>query len=205
MSYWLWYLCESCKYHSFVHFLLCLLHNMSSHYSHSYFHFGTSITFSKATCNTLSLLITIISSITTISIKNTIPISTAIVIVITTTTKWLSVGLRTKWLWFWIPLLSLKRQISRLFRARSSLTFEATMECRFTLKCVRDLLITHICIIITISFTHTITYISIITIIIINASTTIIINNTIIIIIAIIIICFILTTNFLLTSPPASA
>ena len=58
MSYWLWYLCESCKYHSFVHFLLCLLHNMSSHYSHSYFHFGTSITFSKATCNTLSLLIT---------------------------------------------------------------------------------------------------------------------------------------------------
>ena len=31
-------------------------------------------------------------------------------------------SLRTKWLWVQIPLLSLKLQISRLFRARSSLT-----------------------------------------------------------------------------------
>ena len=35
--------------------------------------------------------------------------------------KWLSVRLRTKWLWVGVPLLSLELQISRLFRARSSL------------------------------------------------------------------------------------
>ena len=37
--------------------------------------------------------------------------------------KWLGVGLQTKQLWVLVPLLSLKLQISRLFRARSSLTF----------------------------------------------------------------------------------
>ena len=37
--------------------------------------------------------------------------------------KWLSVRLRTKWLWVRVQLQSLKLQISRLFRARSSLTF----------------------------------------------------------------------------------
>ena len=37
--------------------------------------------------------------------------------------KWLSVRLRIKWLWVRIPLQSLKLRISRLFRARSSLTF----------------------------------------------------------------------------------
>ena len=37
--------------------------------------------------------------------------------------KWLSVRLRIKWLWIRIPLQSLKLQISRLFRARTSLTF----------------------------------------------------------------------------------
>ena len=37
--------------------------------------------------------------------------------------KWLGVSLRTKWLWVRIPLLSLKPQTWRLFRARSSLTF----------------------------------------------------------------------------------
>ena len=36
--------------------------------------------------------------------------------------KWLSVPLQTKWLWVRIPLLSLKFQIWRLLRARSSLT-----------------------------------------------------------------------------------
>ena len=36
--------------------------------------------------------------------------------------KRLSVGLRTKWLWIRVSLHSLKRQISRLFRGRSSLT-----------------------------------------------------------------------------------
>ena len=35
----------------------------------------------------------------------------------------LSVRLRTKWLWVWVFLRSLKVQISRLFRARNSLTF----------------------------------------------------------------------------------
>ena len=37
--------------------------------------------------------------------------------------KWLSVHLRTKWLWVQILLLSLKLHISYLFWARSSLTF----------------------------------------------------------------------------------
>ena len=40
-----------------------------------------------------------------------------------TTTKWLSVRLRTKWLWVQFLLQSLKLQISRLLRARSSLKF----------------------------------------------------------------------------------
>ena len=34
--------------------------------------------------------------------------------------KWLSVRLRTMWLWIRVPLQSLKLQISRLFRARGS-------------------------------------------------------------------------------------
>ena len=38
-------------------------------------------------------------------------------------TKWLSVCLRTKWLWVRVQLQSLKLQISHLLRARSSLTF----------------------------------------------------------------------------------
>ena len=37
--------------------------------------------------------------------------------------KWLSIRLRFKCLWFWVPLQSLNLQISRLFWARSSLTF----------------------------------------------------------------------------------
>ena len=37
--------------------------------------------------------------------------------------KWLSVLLRTKWLWVRVPLQSLNLQIWRLLRARSSLTF----------------------------------------------------------------------------------
>ena len=37
--------------------------------------------------------------------------------------KLLSVRLRSKWLWIWIPLQSLKLQISRLFWVRSFLTF----------------------------------------------------------------------------------
>ena len=37
--------------------------------------------------------------------------------------KWFSVPLGTKWLWVRVPLQSLKPQISRMFWARSSLTF----------------------------------------------------------------------------------
>ena len=37
--------------------------------------------------------------------------------------KWLSVRLQTNWLWVPIPLLSLKPQLWRLFRARSFSTF----------------------------------------------------------------------------------
>ena len=44
--------------------------------------------------------------------------------------KWLSVRLRTKWLWVRIPLLSLRLQTWRLLRATSSLTFRQTIECR---------------------------------------------------------------------------
>ena len=40
-----------------------------------------------------------------------------------------------------ITLLSLKLQIWRLLRGRSSLTFRQTIECRFTLKLVRDMII----------------------------------------------------------------
>ena len=57
--------------------------------------------------------------------------------------KWLSVRLLTKWLWVRILLLSRKLQISSLLRARSSLTFRQTIECRFILKIVRDMIITY--------------------------------------------------------------
>ena len=56
--------------------------------------------------------------------------------------KWLSVQLRTKWLWAWLPLLSVKLQIWHLVRARSFLTFRQTIECGFTLKLIRDMIIT---------------------------------------------------------------
>ena len=57
--------------------------------------------------------------------------------------KWLRICLRIKWLWVQIPLLSLKLQIWCLLRARSSLTFRQTMKCTFTLKPVRDMIITY--------------------------------------------------------------
>ena len=46
------------------------------------------------------------------------------------------------WVWVPIPLLSLKLQIWCLFRARSPWTFMQTIERRFTLKHVRDMIIT---------------------------------------------------------------
>ena len=49
----------------------------------------------------------------------------------------------TKWLWVRISLLSLKLQIWCLLPARSSLTLSQTIECEFTLKLVRDMIITY--------------------------------------------------------------
>ena len=57
--------------------------------------------------------------------------------------KCLSVRLRTKWLWVQMPLQSLKLQISHLFRARHSFDTQQTIECRFTLKRVRDMIWTY--------------------------------------------------------------
>ena len=56
--------------------------------------------------------------------------------------KWLSVQLWTKWLWAWLPLLSVKLQIWHLVRARRFLTFRQTIECGFTLKLICDMIIT---------------------------------------------------------------
>ena len=41
----------------------------------------------------------------------------------TSLAKWLSVRLRSRWLWILVPLKSLKLKISRLLRARTSLKF----------------------------------------------------------------------------------
>ena len=60
----------------------------------------------------------------------------------TSLAKWLSFRLRTKWFCVRIPLLSLKLQIWHLLRTRSSLTFRQTIDCRFTLKLVRDMITT---------------------------------------------------------------
>ena len=54
----------------------------------------------------------------------------------------LSVRLQIKLLGVQIPLLSPRLQIWHLLQKRSSLTFRQTMECRFTLKLVRDMIIT---------------------------------------------------------------
>ena len=57
---------------------------------------------------------------------------------------WLSVRLQTEWLWVQISLMSVKLQIWRLFRARSEfINIQATIECRFTLKRVSDMIITY--------------------------------------------------------------
>ena len=57
----------------------------------------------------------------------------------------LGVCLLTKWSWvrIRIPLLSLKLQIWRLLPARSCLTFRQTIECEFTLKLERIMIITY--------------------------------------------------------------
>ena len=57
-------------------------------------------------------------------------------------TATLSVRLLTKRLWVRVQLQSLKLQILRLLWARPSLTFRQTIEFGFTLKLVRDMIIT---------------------------------------------------------------
>ena len=54
--------------------------------------------------------------------------------------RWWSVRLWTKWLWVGVPLLSHELKISRLFWAKSSLTFRQ-LNCGFTLKRVRNMII----------------------------------------------------------------
>ena len=56
---------------------------------------------------------------------------------------WVFVYEGTKWFWVWVQLQSLKLQISRLLRARSSFDIQATIECAFTLKRVRDMIRTY--------------------------------------------------------------
>ena len=63
--------------------------------------------------------------------------------ILATNAKWLSVRFRSKWLWVRIPLLSLKLQTWSPLRARSSLTFRQTIECKFTLKLVRHMIVTY--------------------------------------------------------------
>ena len=58
-------------------------------------------------------------------------------------TKWLSVGLLTKWLWVPVQLQSLELQIPRLLRGKEFLEIQATIECGFTLKRGRDMIRTY--------------------------------------------------------------
>ena len=64
-------------------------------------------------------------------------------IILVSFAKWLIVPLRTKWLWVRISLLSLKLEIWHLLRTRSCLTFNQTVVRGFTLKLVRDMIITY--------------------------------------------------------------
>ena len=62
---------------------------------------------------------------------------------LTNLAKWLSVHLRTKWLWVQITLAPLKLPIWHLLWARSSLPFRQTIEFGFTLKLIHDMIITY--------------------------------------------------------------
>ena len=61
----------------------------------------------------------------------------------TSLAKWLCVRLQTKWLRVRILLMSLKLQISPLVLSKKFIDIQVTIECRFTLKCVRDMTITN--------------------------------------------------------------
>ena len=58
-------------------------------------------------------------------------------------TKWLSARLRAKWLWVRPRLLSLKLEILVPSSSKEFLDIQATIECRFTLKRVRDMIIVY--------------------------------------------------------------
>ena len=62
---------------------------------------------------------------------------------LTSLAKLLSVHLQTKWLWVRIRLLSLKLQTTRLFPARSSLTFRQLYSADFTMNCIQDMTLTY--------------------------------------------------------------
>ena len=59
--------------------------------------------------------------------------------------KWLSVRLRTKWFWVRVQLQSFKLQISRLLRARSSLTFNYSVWTHFETRTSHDKNIQTLC------------------------------------------------------------
>ena len=62
---------------------------------------------------------------------------------LTNLAKLLSVHLRNKRLRVQIPLQLLRLQISGMLQVRSSFDIQTTTECRFTLKCVCDMIRTH--------------------------------------------------------------
>ena len=57
--------------------------------------------------------------------------------------KWLSVHLRTKWLWVQFPLLPLKTSDIAPVSSEEYLDIQANVESRFTLKRVHDMIITY--------------------------------------------------------------
>ena len=61
-----------------------------------------------------------------------------------TLAKWLSVRLRTKWMWFQIPLQSSNTSDIEPVSSKAFLDIQATIECGLTLKRVRDMMRTYI-------------------------------------------------------------
>ena len=57
--------------------------------------------------------------------------------------KWLSVPLQTMWLWVRVQLQSVKLQILRLFRAKSSLKFRQLQSANSHSLCVHDMIRTY--------------------------------------------------------------
>ena len=57
--------------------------------------------------------------------------------------KWLNVRLRTEWLWVRVPLQSLKTSDIASVSSKEFIDIQATTECEFNLKRVRDKIRTH--------------------------------------------------------------